>query len=233
MIHIGLCDDEKTMAEELSKKIRAYMDNFNIDYEVYSFTSGEALLDSGKDFELIFLDIQMQGINGMETAKKLRERGVQGFIIFVTVLKEYVYDAFEVEASDYLLKPLDDQHFKHTMDRVCNNILRDKAKHLIVKKGMWCRSVDYDDILYCEVINRKIYIHTNYGIIDYYNKIKELEKDLGKNFFRCHRSYLVNLKYVNGIEKGMAVLENKEEIPISRLRLQEFIEAVMTYMKDK
>ncbi|MHC1722120.1 MAG: LytR/AlgR family response regulator transcription factor [Aminipila sp.] len=232
LIRIAICDDEDIMICELNNKITTYMKNTPSPYQIISFSNAEELLKSTEVFDVIFLDIQMQGITGMEAAKKIRESGTESYIVFVTVLKECVYDAFEVEASDYLLKPVEDERFSRTMTRILHYIEERGQASLIIQKSTGYKAIRFADIFYCEVINRKIYIYTKHGIVDYYFKIEELERQLEPHFIRCHRSYLVNLQYVCGYENGMAQLENGEKIPVSRSRQQPFVKAVLNYMKE-
>lgn len=118
MIKFAICDDEPFMAKEISDHLSRYMEEKQCTaYHISMFSSGQSLLESSCDFDLIFLDIQMKGLNGMETAKILRQQKNHSILVFVTVMKEYVFDAFEVYASDYLIKPLDCEHFRRTMDR--------------------------------------------------------------------------------------------------------------------
>lgn len=221
------------MLSELTNKITAYMDNTNYSSQVFPFSNAEMLLKSNESFDITFLDIQMDGITGMEAAQKLRQAGSDSMLVFVTVLKECVYDAFTVEATDYLLKPVDNVRFTRTLDRILRYIEDRKNHSLTIQKGTWCKSIRFSDILYCEAINRKIIVHTKQTIIEYYFKIEELEEQLKPYFFRCHRSYLVNLQYVCSYQNGMAELENGEILPISRLRQQDFAKAVLSYMKEE
>ncbi|QIB70334.1 response regulator transcription factor [Aminipila butyrica] len=231
MIRIAICDDDSNMIGELKDKLITYMDEKHQRAQIRSFSSGEDLLSSDESFDIVFLDIQMTGMNGMEAARRLRQSGSESFFVFVSILKEYVYDAFSVEASGFLLKPLDDCRFRATLDRLLRSIQNQQSSILTVQKGTWCKSIPFVDILYCEAINRKIFVHTKQEVIDYYFKMKELEKKLTPDFFCCHRSYLVNLRAVCGYEKGLAKLSNGENLPVSRLRQQEFMEAMLTYMK--
>lgn len=232
MIKIAVCDDEEIMLSELTNKVENYMEHTNYQCQIFAFSNAETLLMSQELFDIIFLDIQMNGMTGMEAAQKLRLAGSKSFLIFVTVLKECVYDAFTVEASDYLLKPIEDERFIGTMNRIFDYIGDREKNRLLIQKETWCKSIRFEDILYCEAINRKIFVHTKQGVINYYFKIGELEKQLGSCFFRSHRSYLVNLKYVCGYANGMAELENGENILVSRLRQQDFAKAVLNYMKE-
>ena len=106
MIQIAICDDEPYMINLLSEKISAFFNKENIEINVSCFSSGLDLLSSHQTFHIIFLDIQMNKPNGFETAKRLRANGFDGFLIFVTIMREFVFNAFEVQAFDYLVKPL-------------------------------------------------------------------------------------------------------------------------------
>ena len=223
------------MAQEISNQLSQYMNGRQIaSYDVNSFSNGRSLLESGCDFDVIFLDIQMKRPNGMETAKMLRQRGNHSLLIFVTVLKEYVFDAFGVEAYDYLIKPLDNDHFKRTMDRVIMSLEQRTAKSIVVQRGTSCEVILLAEIVYCEVQGRKIYIHQSNGkIIDYYDKLDDLEQRVDRRFFRCHRSYLVNLEYVRGCNAGQVMLPQSDKIPVSRLRERDLTQALLRYMKER
>ena len=190
MIKFAICDDEPFMVEELSQYISKYMEERQSPaYEVECYSSGRSLLESGRDFDIIFLDIQMEQPDGMETARRLRQRGSQSLLVFVTVLKECVFEAFEVEACDYLLKPLDTGHFERTMERVYERIRRKPAKRLLVQRGNQSQVVLLSESVYCEVQGRKIYIHQKNGeIIDYYDRMENLKSHVDGRFFQCHRS---------------------------------------------
>jgi len=235
MITIAICDDEPAMAQEISGHLSGYMAGRSpTSYCVNSFSSGRTLLESGCDHDLIFLDIQMDRPDGMETAKMLRRRGARGLLIFVTVLKEHVFDAFEVEAFDYLIKPLDDSRFKRTMDRAIGALEQRTEKSIVVQRGSSCRVVPLSQIVYCEVQGRKVYLHlSDGGTIDYYERLDELERRVDGRFFRCHRSYLVDLDYVRGYRDGQAVLSQGGRIPVSRLRERDLAQALLRYMKER
>lgn len=233
MTAIAICDDEQYMLSLLAEKISAYMDKTKIEYKIWRFERAEALLASPQTFDLVFLDIQMGAINGIEAAKQLRAKGNNCFLVFVSVLQEYALAAFEVEAANYLLKPVDDGKLYHTLDRIFQRIEIDEKQYLTVKQGQMLKMVKLTDIFYCEVVKRKIYIHTKYGVVDYYCKMEDLEKALTESFFKCHRSYLVNLQYVCKYEAGYVGLENGESISVSRLRQPDFSLAMLSYMRAK
>ena len=235
MIKFAICDDEPIMVHEISNQLSQYMDGRKITpYSATSFSNGCALLESDCNFDIVFLDIQMDNLDGIETAKILRQRRNRSLLIFVTVLKEYVFNAFEVEAYDYLLKPLDSEHFKRTMDRAVSTLAQRTDKSIVIQRGSSCDVVPLAQIVYCEVQGRKVYVHQSDGkIIDYYDNLENFELEMDSRFFRCHRSYLVNLDYVRGCDTGLVTLSQGDKIPISRLRGRDLTQALLRYMKER
>ena len=234
MINIAICDDEPGMVNELEMRTKSFFTETETD--ISKFYDGTSLLKSceAADYDIIFLDIKMNAPNGMETARRLRNQNFGGYLIFVTILEDYVFDAFEVSAYDYLVKPVNNEKFLRTMNRLQKCL---DCSFLTIQKENESRLIALDEIVYCEVLNRKIYIHTtNDKTIDYYDKIENLEiklKKLSRSFFRCHRSFLINLKHLNGFGKNSAHMYGGAEIPVSRLRREEFESAVINYLKDK
>lgn len=235
MIKFAVCDDEPFMAEKITNLLSAYMLDRHLDsYQVETYADGVSLLESRCDFDLLFLDIRMRHPDGMETARLLRKRKYSGLLVFVTVLKEFVFDAFEVQALDYLLKPLDSGHFRRTMDRAVLYLKEQKGKNILIKKGKSYEIIPMPEITYCEVQGRKIYIHQTGGkATDCYEKLEDFEKRLDGRFFRCHRSFIVNLGCVRGCADSQILLSCGGSIPVSRLRERDFAEALLCYMKRR
>lgn len=234
MIRFAVCDDELFMRQALSEQISGYMRETGVPHSVRCFPDGGALLESGNDFDIYFLDIQMKQPDGMETARRLRQKGNRGLLIFVTVLRDPVFDAFSVEAFDYLVKPLEPDRFRRTMGRALQTMRQQKEKSLVIRRGNSCEILSFSQIAYCEVQGRKVYIHQSDGrTVDYYEKLDALARRVDGRFFRCHRSYLVNLQYVHGCGAGRVFLPQGESIPVSRLRERELAEALLRCMKER
>ena len=197
-----------------------------------TFSSGEELLSYDGQIDILFLDIQMKGMDGIETARKLRDSKFRGFLIFITVLKEMVFQSFEVQAYDYLVKPVEEKQFEKTMERLYTSMQNASEDSLLVQKGYEGRIIREEEIIFCEIIDRKIYLNLASGeVVDYYERIENLETKLGSHFFRCHRSYLINLKHLKGYKNRTACMDNGKEVPVSRLRSKEFSGVVLQYMK--
>ena len=233
MIHIAICDDEKQMSDHIRTLVSDFFRKKNREISLRTFLSGEELLNYDGQIDILFLDIQMKDIDGMETARRLRADKFQGFLIFITVLKEMVFQSFEVQAYDYLVKPIDKKQFERTMERLYASMQNASEDSLLVQKGYEGRIIPKDGIVFCEIIDRKIYLNLASGeVVDYYERIENLETKLGSHFFRCHRSYLINLKHLKGYKNGTAYMDNGKEVPVSRLRSREFSGVVLQYMKN-
>ena len=233
MLHIAICDDEKHMSDHIRAMASDFFHKKNREIHFRTFLSGEELLSYDGQIDICFLDIQMKGMDGMETARKLRASKFRGFLIFITVLKEMVFQSFEVQAYDYLVKPVDEKQFEKTMERLYASMKNASEDSLLVQKGYEGRIIRRDEIVFCEIIDRKIYLNLASGeVVDYYERIEHLESKLDSHFFRCHRSYLINLKHLKGYKNGTACMDNGKEVPVSRLRSKEFSGVVLQYMKN-
>ena len=233
MIYIAICDDEKHMSAHIRSCVSDFFRKKNRETSLRMFSSGEELLSYNGQIDILFLDIQMKGMDGMETARKLRADQFRGFLVFITVLKEMVFQSFEVQAYDYLVKPVDKKQFEKTMERLYASMQNAREDSLLVQKGYEGRIIPKDEIVFCQVIDRKIYLNLASGdVVDYYERIENLEAKLDKHFYRCHRSYLINLKHLKGYKNGTACMDNGKKIPVSRLRSKEFSGVVLQYMKN-
>lgn len=219
-MRIAVCDDEKEVREFLGSKIK----NLYPEAEVSFFGSGEELLYAGVPFDILLLDIQMEGKNGMETAAELRKKNKSMILIFITALEEYVFQAFDVGAFHYLVKPFTDAKFeavlKAAVEQGTNRAGTEKGEKakpeercIVIKTGGVHTRIPVGGIMYAEVFNRKVMIHSVQGDIEYYGKLSDLEKQLGEDFFRSHRANLVHFKYVEKynaseiwLEKGTALM---------------------------
>ena len=233
MIRIAICDDEKHMSDHIRSMVLNFFRKKNREISLRMFSGGEELLSYNGQIDILFLDIQMKDMDGMETARKLRADKFRGFLVFITVLKEMVFQSFEVQAYDYLVKPVDDKQFEKTMERLYASMQNASEDSLLVQKGYEGRIIREDEIVFCEIIDRKIYLNLASGeVVDYYERIENLETKLNNRFYRCHRSYLINLKHLKGYKTGTACMDNGKEIPVSRLRSREFSGVVLQYMKN-
>ena len=232
MLKIAICDDEQPIREYLKKLVEKCTEA-----EIHLFADGEELLADPAAFDLILLDISLNREkdepDGMETARKIRERS-DVMIIFVSALREYVFEGYDVGAFHYLLKPIDEQKFTEVMDKAIRQIRSEKnAEPLVIKiDGNYVR-IPVDDILYAENQARKIILHTKSKKEPYcfYEKMEVLEQKLGECFFRSHRGYLVNLQEVARYDNSSIELKNGESVFLAKQKYNDFVTAYMKYLR--
>lgn len=228
---IGICDDEKSIRDYLKGMAEAY----NSEFEVALYPSGESLLAEGELPDLIFLDICLASINGMEVAKTIRKTNEETIIIFITGKKQYVFEAFDVEAYHYLLKPVEKAKFMEVLDRAVKECQKRKKKGettLLIKCRQGSRIIKTNEILYGENDRRRIILHTWKEKITFYSKMEELEKKLGEEFFRCHRGYLVNMDYISTYDRESIQLKNGETIYMSKQKYNAFVEKYHNFLRN-
>jgi len=231
LIHIAIVDDEKIIREHIKKMI----ENNQQEYVIDTYSAGEELLRTDKLYHIVFLDIQMDGMNGIDTARALRQKSEDTILIFVTGVKEYVFDAFDVAAFHYLIKPINEQKFTSVFERAVLEVEKMKQHsmgQLFVKTRYRNVTLEQKDILYIESRAKKVEIHTKTDIMDAYASIGELEKQLKENFYRCHRGYLVNLALITEYSNDSITLNNGESIILAKEKYGEFVKVYMRYLKN-
>lgn len=232
MLWIAVCDDEVMECAKTAGKIREIFAGMHMSCTIRQFYSGRELLQSSESFDIIFLDIIMGGMDGMRTAQFVREKAYDKLLIFISASRDYVFDAYDVEAFQYLVKPIEGKKLKMVLEKaVCKTKERSQA-FLLVSRDRQQKKLFLDEIYYFEIQGRLIEVHGMNGIFSYYGQIGLLERELqGKGFFRCHKSYLVNLKYVDVYNRQETVLENGERIAIAKRRYDAFCGEILRYMR--
>ena len=233
MLSIAVCDDEVIECCNMARKIKDILEEMKIPCIIRQFQSGGELLQSLESFDIVFLDIIMQDLDGMKTAQIFREKASDKILIFVSSSREYVFEAYDVEAFQYLLKPVEDRKLRSVLQKAVLKTEGCSQEFIIVSRERQKKKVFLDDIYYFEIKGRMVDVHGTNGIFTYYEQIGELEKKLrDKGFFRCHKSYLINLKYVDGYNRQEVILENGEKIVIAKRRYDKFVQEVLKVMRE-
>lgn len=175
-MNIAICEDEIIMLQELQKLIEKYRQSKRMDITVSVYTSGEALLSSKLEYDAIFLDISMAQLDGIQTAKKMREKGFTGIIIFLTNHTERVYEAFEVRAFRYLLKPINYKILEEVLELVQEELTKKENDYITITNKYKIAKILYEEILYIESKGKSIEIHTLSNKYAVRQKISEVEK---------------------------------------------------------
>ncbi|HBA47641.1 MAG TPA: hypothetical protein DCZ91_07535 [Lachnospiraceae bacterium] len=218
-MNVAICDDEEIFRRHFRELLLRESFTRNMDIRVWEYSCGEALLEAcvGREdrLDVIFLDIRMQGVDGMETARRLRQQGERGLIVFLTSLSEYARKGYEVRAFRYLLKEEADRELGRLIEE-CAQELGEEA-WFSFSQGHCHYSIPRADILYFESRKRLIYLFTASQSYSFYQKLDVLEAQLaGNGFLRCHRSFLVQERYVRSWRENTLWLEDGRELPISR-----------------
>lgn len=236
MIRIAICDDEAPTRAYLTSLIRAQ----DCPCEVVEYASAGDCLAAHREIDLLFLDIELNaaGLDGMALARQIREgnSAAQPVIIFVTGYERYVFDAFDVGAFQYLLKPVDEEKFAQVFARAVEQIeagrVQPQFSHaLTLQSAGTSRTVPLDSIYYIESSNHKVVLRLKDGEFSCYAKIRDLEAELGDQFCRIHKGYLVNLAYVEGYSKTELTLTNGEKLLISKYKYPDFVKAYLRFVK--
>ena len=234
MIRIAICDDEAPTRAYLASLIRAQ----DCPCEVVEYASAGDCLADHRGIDLLFLDIELNATDpdGMALARQIREQSAvtQPVIIFVTGYERYVFDAFDVGAFQYLLKPVDEEKFAQVFARAVSQIgtaRKKTARTLTLQSAGVSRTVPLDSIYYIESSNHKVVLRLKDGAFSCYGKIRDLEAELGDQFFRVHKGYLVNLAYVEGYSKTELTLTNGEKLLISKYKYPDFVKAYLRFVK--
>ena len=243
MIDIAVCDDEKNIRTYIRSLIRKQ----GTECRITEYASADEYLSAGAEHNLLFLDIEMKSDgeedkSGMWLAGQLRSRKLarQPVIIFVTGYEKYVYDAFDVGAFQYLLKPINEEKFSQIFERAVRQLAEGQEKQkeapdrqvLIVPQGSEKRVVPLDDIYYLESHGHKVILTLKAEQAEYYAKIGELERKLQGQFYRIHKGYLVNLAHVEAYNGSEVTMTNGIKLQISKRKYADFRKAYMEYLSE-
>lgn len=221
MLQIGICDDRKESRLALQWALERLLEQRALQGKLYEFSSGEGLLGWMKkhpgELDLVFLDIEMPSINGMDTARKLRtaDSGLQ--LVFVTGYADYVYDGYCVGALGYLLKPAKEKQLDDILTRALSALYRNSSEVYVCHNGDSYYRIPRAKILYFASDKRKIQCVTDETAYTFYGKLDEVERELSDGgFVRIHQRYLVRAQAVSHMDSGQVTLRGGQQLPISR-----------------
>lgn len=239
MIKMAFCDDDLSVLKELSILVDRYRVERNQNIVYAAFQSPLELLaevERGNRLDIIFLDVLMPGQNGISVAKEIRRYDTSVKIIYLTSSAEYAVDSYDVGAYFYQLKPIWQESFYRLMDSVIPECRKGAENSLILRCRDGIARVELDKLQYCEVMSRTLLLHVNGGkVVDSTGKLDDLCEQLKEYecFVRCHRSYLVNLDYVQNISNKGIIMTDGTEIPIPHGRYSELKDKFFSYFFNK
>lgn len=226
MIKIAIVENEANQIETNREMIDKYFHNTSYHYEIKTFSNGFDFLESDISyFNIIFMDIDMPGINGMETATKIRQKNIQTPLIFVTNLPQYAIDGYKVNALDFILKPMTFADFSLAMKRALSLISKEESQEFVLNIHGALTKFKADDILYIDMSKHDVNIHkSDNTTIVFRSSLNKIEPILDKDiFFKCNSGCIVNLNKVTYMKGDILIMENKDYITISRSKKKEAV----------
>lgn len=229
MIQIAICDDDMTTTSQIEEYIRQIETKQHIQVQSRIFFDGKSFMqsvESGEVYDLIYLDVEMPLMKGLDVAKKLREMEISSLIIYISNYETYCESMIETEPFRFLRKPINDVDLFRKYFMSAYKKLENRNEYYTYSYKKIHHKININDIMYFENNNRKICIHTNGNQENntFYGQLDKVEKELESKsctFIRIHQSYLVNSTYINTVQHDAVILENKDELPISEKRQKE------------
>lgn len=240
MLQIAVCDDNIDELSNIIHLIDEYRLSKNLNCQYASFSNGFELvstLEKGKMFDIYCLDIIMPAFTGIEVAKEIRTYDKNANILFFTSSPEFALESYSIKAINYVLKPVTKEKFFFTFDEILENIkMEDHDKALVVKSSEGIQKILISNLVYAEALGRNVIYHLITG-----KKVvcTELFTSVCANllkfdcFVKTHRSYIVNMQYIDTIDNAQVVLQNLVSIPIAQGRAKEVKEIYLAYQMDE
>lgn len=233
MLHIAIVEDEQAYVKHLTEYIDRFRQEFSQEIKVTVFSDGDEILENyTASYDIILMDIQMRFIDGMTAAEKIRELDQDVVIMFITNMTSYAVKGYEVDALDYIVKPVEYFSFSQKLLRAVGRVKRREESYIMVPVETGIQKIFLGELYYVESFGHQLVYVTKKGRVASRGVMKQLEEQLTpKGFFRNGKSYLVNMKYVEGISEGCCMIHN-EKLQISRQKRKEFMEVLLNYMSE-
>jgi len=226
-MRFAICDDELSIQQRLSEAITDWAKSKKIQVDVLCYPSAECFLMSWQEitFDIIFLDIQMKSMTGIELAQCVRRKDKNMMIVFVTSFTQYAVRGYDVNALHYLIKPVSQAKLLPILDKAYTIWRSRKKASFVVSNGNGQMKLPHDDIFYISMLSHTAIIQTESNTYEIRKTVEELIEFLPNYFIRCHRSYIVNLMRVDCVYKDSLLLSNEKTLPISRKKSKEVNDA--------
>ncbi len=209
MLNVAICDDDILCVQTVKKIVEKYLIHLKMDYQIFTFKSGDELLRNAARFDLAFLDIEMPGTNGMEVHKKLKERYAATICVFITSYQHYMDDAIMLQPYGFISKPINEKRLSDLLVKLINAYM-EKNKFIYVKTEDGFQKIKTNDIIYASIEGRKVHIHTVDGDIQVNEDFSHYKQELSEpRFCQTHQSFIVNMSFIKSINKNSVVLSCK------------------------
>lgn len=231
MVRIAVAENAPEEMTRLTEYLERYRQEHGLTFEVSCFTDGADLMEHYQAaYDVIFLDIEMPNMDGMSTARRIREVDSEVILVFVTHMAQYALKGYEVRAMDFLVKPLVYETFALRMDLLLPRIPEENEHTLLLNSKNETRRISVERLIYVEANKHKMYFHTEDGVFESNCTMKWVEEQLaGADFFRCDHGLLVNLRYVTWVGQN-ELLAGGQRLKISRPKRKLFMQAFADYI---
>ena len=231
MIHLAIVDDDEKSRMTMRDYAERYQEEFQEKLKITTFADGADIADEYKaEYDIIILDIQKRFMDGMRAAELIRKMDSDVILIFITNMAQYALKGYEVQAMNYLLKPVTYFAFSQEIQKAVGYIRERKKKYFFIRIENGTLRLDSEDVLYLESKKHQIIIHTQKESYSTRDSMKNLEQTLSAyNFVRCNNCYLVNLAYVEGVVQNSVIVAG-DELQVSRPRKKQFMDALADYV---
>lgn len=227
MYRIAIVEDQETDSQRLQEVISQYSKDYNIKLECQRWKTAEDFLEQYRhQYEIVFMDIRLPGMNGMNAAKKLRETDHAVLLVFLTSLAQYALEGYAVEAVDYIIKPISYAALRLKMPRMLRRCRAEEQEIMIAESNGNSVRLKPSELRYVEIFDHHIHYVTLGGIIRSYGTLKEVEDSLNDGgFFRVNKQTIINMKHVTGVDAENVFLHDRS-FPLSRRRRKEFLDVL-------
>ena len=231
MLRVAIVEDEAECREVLRDMISRYVEEQQKQIRVQEFSDGSELVDNYKpDYDILLLDIEMPHLDGMKAAEKIRETDQDVVIVFITNMAQYAIKGYEVNALDFIIKPVNYSTFSMRFTRAIGRVKNREGRRVCLYLPDGPKWIDSREIYYIDIQNRMLHYHTPEGVYSVRGTLKDVQEQLADwNFVKCNQCYLVNLKFVSEIKKNFVVVAGTE-LEISRRNRNAFLAAVTDYL---
>lgn len=231
MLRIAVVEDNPDQANQLVQYLERYGTEHHEDIHSAVFRDGLDIVEEYQPvWDIILLDIEMPLLDGMSAAERIRALDPSVILIFITNMAQYAIKGYEVDAMDFVLKPINYYAFTMKLQKACRVLAQRSTASLMVHTESGTRKLLVSSIRYIEVADHRLIYHSTQGDFEMFGSLKELESTLGKDFARCNHCYLVHLKYVDGIQADDVIL-GQDVLKISRTKKKEFVQRVSDYYR--
>lgn len=230
---IAIVDDNEAYRQTLEQHIKTFFESHHMTYTIDCYDDGLGMVDSYKsNYDIIYFDVEMEFMDGMTAAKKIRQVDEEVLIVFVTNYVQWAIEGYAVNATDFLLKPLSYFNFSEHFKKVLKKQAQKEQKHLTIKVNSGLQKINLSELFFIESDGHYLKLHMFDQVFTILDSMKNMEQKLAEDdFFRCNNCYLVNLKHVSGIDKNIAKVGHYD-LQISRPRKKEFLETLTNYIGD-